>query len=177
MHFFLSLAVLDALREQLQAPEYVHVLLNPLPVYGLAMGVLALLVGLMIRSRPARITALVVVCVSAASAWPVYHYGEEGYDRVKAMADESGELWLDEHVARAEKLIVAFYVVAALAATALFAPCKWPRMDLPLALLTLALAIGTLGIGGWIAFAGGHIRHKEFRDGPPPERAAHEHAH
>jgi len=26
----------------------------------------------------------------AASAWPVYQYGEAGYDRVKAMVDEDG---------------------------------------------------------------------------------------
>ena len=35
-------------------------LLNPLPIYGLAAGVLALVVGLAMRSRSAQVTALVV---------------------------------------------------------------------------------------------------------------------
>ena len=30
--------------------------------------------------------------VSAASAWPVYHYGEAGYDRVKSIVDEAGDI-------------------------------------------------------------------------------------
>jgi len=29
--------------------------------------------------------------LSAASALPVYQYGEAGYDRVKAMVDEGGD--------------------------------------------------------------------------------------
>ena len=38
-------------------PEYVHVLLNPLPVYGLGMGVLALCAGLLARSRQVQLLA------------------------------------------------------------------------------------------------------------------------
>ena len=38
-------------------PEYVHVLLNPLPVYGLAIGVLALCAGLLARSRQLQLLA------------------------------------------------------------------------------------------------------------------------
>ncbi len=36
-------------------PDYLHVLLNPIPVYGLAMGIIALLVAFALRSRPARV--------------------------------------------------------------------------------------------------------------------------
>ena len=42
---------------------------------------------------------------SAASAWPVYQYGKAGYDRVKAMVDENGDKWLEEHMRRGEQLI------------------------------------------------------------------------
>ena len=77
--------------ENLSKPEYVHVLLNPLPVYGLAVGTLALIIALVSRSRAARATALVLVMVSAASACPVYYYGEAAYDRVKTMVDDAGD--------------------------------------------------------------------------------------
>ena len=40
---------------------------------------------------------------------------------------------------------------------------KRPKAALPLAITTLALATNALGIGGYIAYVGGHIRHKEFR--------------
>jgi len=37
--------------EHLSKPEYVHVLLNPLPVYGLAVGVLGLIIALLSKTR------------------------------------------------------------------------------------------------------------------------------
>ena len=47
--------------EHLGKPEYIHVLLNPLPVYGLAVGVLGLIIALLSRTRAARVTALALV--------------------------------------------------------------------------------------------------------------------
>lgn len=83
----------DALRQ----PEYVHVLLNPLPVYGLALSALA-----------------------------------------------------------------------ALAVAAIGLPLRWPHLRLPLATLTWISALAVLGLGVWIAYAGGKVRHREFRNEPPP---------
>jgi disulfide bond formation protein DsbB len=155
--------------EHLSKPEYVHVLLNPLPVYGLAVGVLGLLIALFSKARAARVTTLALVMVSAASALPVYHYGEAGYDRVKSMVDEAGDKWLDEQMRRAEQLIYVFYVVAALSAVAIPAEFISPRSAVPLAIATFILATANLGVGAYIAYAGGHIRHSEFPFEPAPE--------
>jgi hypothetical protein len=149
-------------------PEYLHVLLNPIPVYGLSMGLLALSAGLLMRSRRAIIAALLVIFVSGLMAWPVYYFGEQAYDRVRAMSDVAGGLWLDEHMARGMKLIYAFYLLAAVALAGIVAPFKWPRSSLPLAIAALVLGGATMGIGGWISYAGGHVRHAEFRFEPPP---------
>jgi len=167
----------SALSEHLSNPEYLHVLLNPLPVYGLAVGVLGLFLALLSCTRGARTTALVFVFVSTISAWPVYQYGQAGYDRVKAMADSDGDKWLDEHMRRGEQLISVFYVVAALSVVAIAAEFKFPRSAVPLAIAVLILAIGNLGAGGYIAYAGGHVRHREFRFEPAPESQSQEHHH
>src|ERR1051326_7724810 len=95
----------QAILRDLSEPEYVHVLLNPLPVYGLAVGLIGLVVAIWVRSRAATVVALVVVFISAAAAWPVYEYGEQAYDRVLAMADNDGQTWLALHKQRAESLI------------------------------------------------------------------------
>ena len=50
----------------LSKPEYVHVLLNPLPVYGLAVATLALVIALLLKTRAVRVTALALVILSAA---------------------------------------------------------------------------------------------------------------
>ena len=154
--------------EHLSNPEYLHVLLNPLPIYGVAMGVIALLVALISRARAARTTALIIVFISAFSAWPVYHYGESAYDRVLTLADSDGAKWLEEHQRRGEQLIYIFYAVAALSALALAAEKSFPRAAVPLTLATLVLAIAGLVLGGYIAQAGGRIRHREFRYEPLP---------
>src|SRR6266699_1323933 len=162
--------------KHLSDPEYMHVLLNPLPVYGLAIAVIGLTLALIFRSRPAIIIALALVFISGISAWPVLSYDQAAYDRVKSMSDPAGEQWLDEHMARGEKLIYAFYILAGLAAAGMIVPIKWPRTAMPLATTTLVLGFTTLGIGGWISYAGGHVRHKEFRfESPPPERAEERH--
>jgi glucan phosphoethanolaminetransferase (alkaline phosphatase superfamily) len=159
--------LLQALQRQ---PEYVHVLLNPLPIYGLAMGWIGLLIGFFLRSRRAQIATLVLMLISAASAWPVYEFGEQGYDRVLSMSEEVGQAWLDEHQHRGEQLIYFFYALAVLSLTAIIVPIKWPRTSASLVIGTILLGIIVLGMSGYIAYAGGKIRHKEFRTEPPPKK-------
>ncbi|HEU5239347.1 MAG TPA: plastocyanin/azurin family copper-binding protein [Pyrinomonadaceae bacterium] len=161
----------DILRD-LRQPEYIHVLINPLPVYGLALGLIGLLVAICQRSRAATIAALVVVLISAAAAWPAYEYGERAFDSVLSMADKDGRAWLAAHRERAEDLIWFFYAVAILSAIALIVPIKWPRLSLWLAVAVLVLGAVSLGVGGYIAYAGGRIRHREFRNEPPPKALA-----
>src|SRR5260370_41932483 len=84
----------ETLSQDLSQPEYVHVLINPLPVYGLAMGVLALLTAFMIRNRQAQVVALMLIVISAASAWSVFIYGEKGYHPVHSMSANDGQALL-----------------------------------------------------------------------------------
>jgi len=168
--------MIGTLLRDLRQPEYIHVLLNPLPVYGLLVGWVGLVIGLALRSRRAQIATLTLVLLSSISAWPVYEFGEQGYDRVLSMTDEDGEAWLDEHMHRAEDLIWVFYVLAALSAFAIAAPIKWPKSSVLLAVGVILLGAVTLGSGAYIAYAGGRVRHREFRnEPPPPKRSEHEH--
>ena len=162
--------MIDAILRDLRQPEYIHVLINPLPVYGLAMGLLGLIVAFFLKSRSAQIVALIIVLICAASAWPVYEFGEQAYDRVLSMSDEPGQAWLEEHQDRAEDCIWFFYGLALLSAVALVAPRKWPRSATPLLISVIVLSAVTLGFGGYIAYAGGKIRHREFRNVPPPPK-------
>lgn len=168
--------MIAALVRDLRQPEYIHVLLNPLPVYGLLVGWAGLVIGLALRSRRAQIATLTLVLLSSISAWPVYEFGQQSYDRVLSMTDEAGEAWLDEHMHRAENLIWVFYALAALSAFAIAAPIKWPKSSMPLAVAVILLGVVTLGSGAYIAYAGGRVRHREFRNElPPPKRPEHEH--
>src|SRR4029077_20781829 len=100
---------------------------NPLPIYGLGVGLIGLLIALFLRSRPAQIATLAIVLFSAASAWPVFEFGEQAYDRVLSMTDEPGQAWLEEHKDRAEDLIYLFYALRGVSDVASGAPIKMPK--------------------------------------------------
>jgi len=167
--------MIEGLLRDLSQPEYLHVLLNPIPVYGLAFGLFGLIAATYLRSRGGQLTALVLVFASALSAWPVAHHGEEAYDRVLSMADEDGQAWLKAHEHRADELVYFYYALAVVTAAAIFAPKKWPKTASPLVFATICLALVSLGAGSYIAYAGGKIRHREFRTVPPPKTGAESH--
>jgi hypothetical protein len=161
--------MIETLLRDLRQPEYIHVLINPLPIYGLAVSLIGLIIALIKRSRPAQVATLIIVFLSALSAWPVAEYGEQAYDPVLSMSDEPGQAWLKEHRARADQLIFVFYVLAALSVAALLLPLKWPNSSSFLTLAVIALALVALVMGAYIGYAGGKIRHREFRNVPPPK--------
>ena len=59
------------------------------------------------------------------------------------------------HEHRADQLAWTLYVLAGVAAIAILAPIKWPKAGTGLAIVTLALSLIALGVGGYIAQAGG----------------------
>ena len=66
----------------------------------------------------------------------------------------------------------SFYALAVLSAIAIAAPIKWPKSSAPLVIVVIFLGAVALGAGCYIAYAGGKIRHREFRNEPaPPKRA------
>lgn len=160
------------MKEILQQPEYLHVLLNHLPIIGLPLGAFALFLALCLRSRPAQVTALAVLALAALSAWPVAATGESAYEHIRDLSDEAGKNWLEEHMARADRANFVFYVVAIVALAGIALPRKWPRAATPLAITAFALALAGSGVATFIAYPGGKIRHPEFRTGPPPATTA-----
>jgi hypothetical protein len=157
-------------------PEYLHVLLNPLPVYGLGIGIATLAVGLLARNKSTRTAGLIITAVCAASAWPVLYFGQHGYNNLAPMLDTESHQWLDEHMNRAERFIYFFYATAVLAIAALAFSKKFPKAAKVVTLLTLFAAMASLGIGGWISRAGGEVSHSEFRgEEAPPTSPSHEH--
>ena len=154
--------------EALRQPEYVHVMLHPLPIYGLVAGVFSLVAALLARSRSAQAIALLLIVLTAIAAWPVAHFGRASYDRVYAMSNDSAQKWLNWHEHLAGRMVWGFYATAALAAATLLGHWKSPRVHRIALPLTLTAAVVALGLSGFLAFVGGKIRHSEFRGGPPP---------
>lgn len=160
-----------------QPPEYLHVLLHPVLIVGLGVALVALLAGLLSRSKAAQIIALCLVLGTSLLAWPVLNLGQNAYNRVRPQADEAGQAWAREHMRRAETFVYVFYGTSLFAAAGLFAHRKWAKVVMPLTIATLVAGAASLAIGGWISKAGGQIRHPEFRDSSPPVTLMPDHSH
>ena len=153
----------------LKRPEYIHVVLNHLVIYGTILGALALAVSLVLRSRAAQITALVITLIAATAAYPVLISGQRAYKVIRNSSDDAGQEALDEHMDRAEKTIALFYLLSLVSLSGLLVPIKWPRTGAPLAVATLLLALVCFGLSLYIAQEGGRVKHPEFR---PAESSA-----
>jgi ABC-type Na+ efflux pump permease subunit len=152
----------------LNQPEYLHVATNHLPLIGLLVAMLFLGVALVTKNRTAKLIGLAMVCLLSLSVWPVAHYGQEAYDRVLSMTDGPGAKFLDHHRALAERWTFLYFITAGVAAIGFALAWKWPKSLVLTSLLALTLAAASLAAGIAIAKAGGEIRHREFRYGPPP---------
>ncbi len=104
------------------SPEYVHVLINPLPTYGLIIGIVVLLAGLLLRSIVTRNVGLVVILFCTGIVWAVVHYGQNGYNHLYMDLDATTKKWADIHMDRAESFAWAFYATAVLSIIALVVP-------------------------------------------------------
>ena len=154
--------------EALTRPEYLHVLLNPLPVYGVAIGVFTLAVAMVCRSRQVQLAALIIIAVASASAWPAAQLGHRAHARLEAKLSSESNQWLQHHEQLGDKSAVAAVVCAATALAAVLIPRKYPKATSPLAAGALVLGIFSLAASAWASQAGGRVRHEEFRMGPPP---------
>ena len=150
----------------LHQPEYLHVLLNPMPVYGMAAGAFMLIISLLRQERDSSPILSWLVLVAIVTGF-VFHYGEKGYDRVLAMSNAEARDWLDVHMHRAEMLVYFFYIVGVTAVASLLARKRRPKIGRTLEWVTAILALISVGLGGWISQAGGQVRHSEFREGSP----------
>lgn len=159
----------DFLRD-LGKPEYLHVLLNPLPTYGLGIALAGLVAALLFRSRGAQTLALAGIVLFGASAWAAAHYGHAAYDRVYSMSDDEAQLWLNWHAYLGDRLVWADTAAAVAALATLVALRRFPRRAGAALAGTLVLGALALLFGAFLAFVGGKIRHPEFRHGPPPVR-------
>ncbi len=159
---------MEGLSTALRQPEYVHVALNHFPLTGLIVAALGLVIALICRNRAAIFLGLLLVALASLSVWPVFEYGEGGYDRVLSMADDPGRAFLKHHEELAERWVFLYYITAGLAGLSMVLGWKRPKTLAPLSILCVVLAAASLTAGFFIAKAGGEVRHREFRFGPPP---------
>lgn len=159
------------LLHHLTQPEYLHVVINPMPVIGMGLGAALIFAGLWLESEGMREAGLALVVLTALITFPTIKLGQHAYDRLYEQIPLEAQQWLDVHMNRAEKLQWLFYLTGVLAAWALAGSRKKKPTARRQAQATLAAAGLCAAVAGWISHAGGQVRHEEFRMGPPTSNA------
>lgn len=161
----------------LDAP-HLHLLTNHIPIFVTLSGLIVMGIALWKRDHLARQIALFLLSIGNAGALLTYWLGQQSYKPVRGLADENGQAWLDLHMERAEQ-VVWLYWVAFIFSVAAIVWCWRAKRFTALATWTAgALSAVSLVLAGWIADAGGKIRHSEFRGqdpAPETEKAPHSH--
>ena len=162
---------LTVLAHHLTQPEYLHVVLNPLPPVGMGLGAAFLILGLWLGSDGIREAGLLLVALGGAIVFPVLKLGQHAYDRIYENIPLEAQQWLDVHMHRAESTQWLFYLTAALALWAFIGSRKENPAAARQAQAALIATILCAAVAGWISHAGGQVRHSEFRMGPPVHNA------
>ena len=105
----------------LQDPEYLHLLLEPLPVFGLALGLVFLVAGMAMDLKQMRLLALVIMIASAGSVYWYLKMRVATEPRVAATISTTFHPLIKEQTARRVASAWVYYVAAAACALALFA--------------------------------------------------------
>lgn len=147
---------------------YRHVLLNHLPITGLAVAACVLAWGVF-EDRWASIAFGLALCLlTSASAIAVLQTGDAAYPQLFDQLDGHGQGWLDHHAHLAERwgrLLPANGLIAAVALALGARRLAWRRRLGGIVLVTSCIALAG---GIVVAEAGGKIRHVEFRTSNPP---------
>ena len=112
---------LNQLWTSLGDAEYLHLLLEPLPLYGVGFGLVFLLVTHLAGEGKGLLLSLLLIGASAASVWPYHHLREEAMPRVLATRDTALVPLIQEQTQRRAAVEWAYYAVAGVAALALVA--------------------------------------------------------
>jgi hypothetical protein len=173
-----------ALGKMIMTPEHLHLILNHVPIFGMACALLPLGVGIALKKKDMLLVGLILATASIWMTGPVMGTGESAHHKylegeVRPYLDPDVDDYLHAHEERAEVGSKIMYAAAVLALVSLVIYFKKP--DWVYGVSTALWVVGLLSIlaGAWIAESGGKIRRVDFRgaaeqSAPAPPRHGQE---
>jgi len=110
---------LSTLWQSVRDPEYAHLLLESLPLYGLAFGLTLLVVSFVVNERKCRLLAFGFIFISCASVWPYLDFRLEATPRILATRAVSYGPIIQAQTQLRQDTAWAFYLMAGITLVAL----------------------------------------------------------
>lgn len=140
---------------------HLHLLLNHVPVFGVAFGILLLVLARWRRSDELRRVGLALLVATAVAGLAAYLTGEPAEEAVERLADVS-EAAMERHEDAARFATIGTALAGMVALAALALRTRAAGVARGLTTLTLLVAAGAFALMAWTANLGGQIRHPEI---------------
>ncbi len=144
---------------------HLHLIINHLPIIGTILASFVLVHGLFTKSTQTKIAAYNLLIISAAGAVAAYLSGE-GAEEIVEKIQGISKTAIEEHGEFAKFAMIALVVSGASALVALVFALRKSSLTVPLAIVTLVLALISFGLMARTGYQGGQIRHTEFSSAP-----------
>lgn len=158
---------LTSLWHSLKDAEYAHLVMEPLPMYGIGIGALFLILAILTGESKSRMLALVLICACSASVWPYLDLRKEAAPRILATHEPSYGPLIREQTTRREGYAWAFYVLAGISAVTLLA--AGGSKGKPFLLMTAAAALVVFVLSLWLHKKECEIYHRNIVKYRPPK--------
>ena len=145
-------------------PTRIHLFITHLPLFGLFLGILALIYALVVRSKQVNILALLIILIATIGAIIAMQTGEAAEETAETITGIV-ESAVEEHEESAELTALFFYGLGILSCIALYLEVK--KKDLAKLFLWIVLIFGAITFYLVLdtATLGGKIRHTEIAFG------------
>ena len=139
----------------------IHLFITHLPVFGLFLGFLVLLYGIIQDERHVKVVSLAIVLISVVGGIIAFRTGESAEHTIENIAGISEDA-VEEHEESAEVTNLFFYGLGILSLGGLYAELKRKKYAKQVLLAVMAFTIVTFSFVAWTALLGGKIRHPEI---------------
>ncbi len=152
--------------QSVRDPEYAHLLLESLPLYGLAASLIFLAVSFFTREAKSRLLALTLIAVCSGSVWPYVALREKAQPRIVATHDPSYGPLIREQTKRRTSTGWAYYSLAMISTITLILVAAGKGRGF-VALTTVA-AVGCFWLSLWLHKKECEIYHRNIVKYRPP---------
>jgi len=143
---------------------HLHLLLNHLPVFGSAFGLLLLVYAILRKSEELKRAAMGLFVITALGTIPAYLTGEPAEEVVEAMPGVDAS-FIEEHEENAMISLIGIEALGVISLAGLFLSRRSGTTPPMLVSVAVLLGAGSLALVAWTVHLGGLIHHPESRSG------------
>lgn len=141
---------------------HVHLMITHFPVFGLFLGFLSLLYGIIRKEKQVKFVALSIIIIATLGALISFRTGDSAEEAVEHLSGVTHAV-VEEHEESAELTIVFFYGLGLVSVVALFLETQAKKHANRVTLFVLLLTALTFYLVLQTAALGGKIRHTEIQ--------------